>query len=61
MALREQRKAADARKRQLRIRLVVGAGLGEERVTVWTLGGLAFVLGGCALVLRKPPEPAARG
>ncbi len=41
------------------IALVVGAGLGEERVTAWTLGGLAFVLIGCALVLRRPAGDAA--
>lgn len=41
------------------IALVVGAGLGEERVTGWTLGGLALVLVGCALVLRRPAGRAA--
>ena len=42
------------------IALVVGASLGEETVTGWTLGGLAFVLMGCALVLRRPAGAGAR-
>ena len=36
------------------IALVVGAVLGEERVTPWTITGLLFILAGCALVLRSP-------
>ena len=43
------------------IALVVGAVLGEETVTPWTLGGLALVLWGCALVLRKPQGSGATG
>lgn len=42
------------------IALVVGAGLGEERVTGWTIGGLALILLGCGLVLKKPRAGAAR-
>lgn len=36
------------------IALAVGAVLGEERVTVWTIGGLLLILSGCGLVLRSP-------
>lgn len=43
------------------IALTVGAVLGEEVVTVWTLGGLALVLLGCGLVLRRPAAAGAEG
>ncbi|QDV07033.1 putative inner membrane transporter YedA [Planctomycetes bacterium Poly30] len=36
------------------IALLIGAGIGEEPVTAWTLSGLALILTGCAFVLRKP-------
>ena len=42
--------------------LAVGALLGEERVTLWTIAGLTLILAGCALVLRSPKaavEPGA--
>ncbi|MDG1983009.1 MAG: EamA family transporter [Planctomycetota bacterium] len=38
------------------IALLVGAMLGEESVTRWTLVGLTLVLFGCGLVLRRPPQ-----
>ncbi|MEM8711295.1 MAG: EamA family transporter [Planctomycetota bacterium] len=41
------------------IALIVGAGLGEERVTGWTIGGLSLILLGCGLVLRKPRSELA--
>ncbi|MFT6832757.1 MAG: drug/metabolite transporter (DMT)-like permease [Planctomycetota bacterium] len=36
------------------IALAIGTTVGDERVTAWTLSGLALILIGCALVLRRP-------
>ncbi|MEM6567351.1 MAG: EamA family transporter [Planctomycetota bacterium] len=41
------------------IALLVGAVVGEEKVTPWTIGGLSLVLMGCAFVLRRRNVPAA--
>lgn len=35
------------------IALVIGAVLGEEQVTLWTIAGFALVLVGCTIVLRR--------
>lgn len=44
------------------VALLLGAALGEERVTAWTIAGLALVLVGCAIVLRRAaPRPSGGG
>ncbi len=43
------------------IALAVGALVGEERVTPWTISGLLLILAGCALVLHKPRSQVAAG
>lgn len=41
------------------IALLIGAGIGEEPLTPWTLAGLGLILAGCAFVLQRPRRDPA--